>query len=205
MKMHTLVIGLVLLALAACSDVETVERRNAEGIVTERFSRSKADSLMEGVYEAYDDSGVLMERANYKRGRLDGVRTLYYPDGAIQYEEHHVAGEFSGTYTGYYPDGQKELEGQYVDNKMSGVWTAYYPNGTIKEKVTFADNQENGPFTEWYSNGVIKAQGEYLNGDNEQGELVLYDLQGEVNKRMYCESGICKTVWRANKEEGNEG
>jgi len=205
--MKYLMIGLSLLfvALTSCSKTEQVEMRNEDGIVIERYSRSKKDSLMHGSYEAFDDKGNMIEKATYTEGKLDGVRTLYYPSGEVQYVENHLKGEFEGTYQAYYPEGQLELEGEYVDNKMSGIWTAYYPTGKIKETVTFVDNEENGPFKEWYSNGVIKAEGEYADGDKEQGELVLYDLKGNVNKRMYCESGICKTVWSAEKAASNEG
>ena len=183
------------LGFAGCDDgLEPVERRNADGVVTERYTRN-ADSLMHGPYEAFDPEGTLLERATYRDGELDGERTLYYPDGGVQAVETHRAGAFDGTYRAYYPDGQLELEGEYVDDVMAGVWTGYYPDGTRKETVTFRDNQENGPFREWYSNGVVKAEGAYLDGDREQGELTLYDLQGEVQRRMFCDTGICRTVW----------
>ncbi|MFK8056612.1 MAG: hypothetical protein AB8F78_10870 [Saprospiraceae bacterium] len=205
--MKYLLIGLSLLfvLLTSCSKNEQVEKRNEDGIVTERYSRSKQDSLMNGAYEAFDDKGNLLERAFYSQGRLNGDRMLYYPNGGLQYKESHLDGEFIGPYQAYYPEGQLELEGEYIDNKMSGIWTAYYPSGTVKETVTFVDNDENGPFKEWYSNGVVKAEGEYANGDKEEGELILYDLEGNVNKRMYCEAGICKTVWSAEKAVSNEG
>ena len=184
------------LSLPGCSDLERVEFRNAEGIVVERYSRSKQDSLMEGLYELFDAAGTIMERANYTRGELDGTRTLYYPDGSVQYVEHHVGGVYEGPYKSYYPEGSVQLEGNYVGGEMSGIWIGYYPDGTKKEEVTFADNAENGPFREWYSNGVVKAEGDYLNGDNEQGELRLFDIEGKLVKRMHCESGACRTVWR---------
>ena len=186
---------LALALYTACGDgLERVERRNAEGVVTERYTRN-ADSLMHGTYEAFDDEGTLVERAAYVDGELHGERTLYYPSGEVQYVESHRDGIFAGPYRAYYPDGQLRLEGQYVDNAMDGVWTGYYPSGRTKETVTFRDNEENGPFREWYSNGVVKAEGDYLAGDHEHGELTLYDLSGEVQRRMFCEQGVCRTVW----------
>ena len=41
-----------------------------------------------------------------------------------------------------------------------------------------------------------KAEGTYIDGDNEQGELKLYDEQGELEKIMQCERGICHTTWK---------
>ena len=199
-------IGLLLvltLALQACNGPEPVERRNDDGVVVERYTRNPTDSSRHGSYEAFTDDGQLVERANYTHDRLTGERRLYYPNGQVQYVETYVDGEFQGPYRSYYPDGTLQLEGQYIDNVATGLWTGYYPSGEKKEEVTFANNAENGPFKEWYSNGAIKAEGNYLDGDHEQGELLLYDLQGDVQKRMYCEAGICRTVWQANATESN--
>ncbi len=194
MKYAIIPFCLLLLLSIACSNSNQVEIKNDDGVVVERYELSKEDSTMHGSYEAFDEKGQLIEKSSYAKGKLDGVRTLYYPSGGVQYEETHLNGEFEGIYKAYYPEGELELEGKYVDNKMTGIWTAYYPNGTKKEAVTFVDNEENGPFTEWHASGTLKAEGSYANGDNEEGELVLYDLNGKVNKRMFCEGGICRTV-----------
>lgn len=63
------------------------------------------------------------------------------------------------------------------------------------EEVMFADNEENGPFTEYHKNGSLKAEGNYLNGDNEHGLLKLYNEEGELVRKMQCDSGICQTTW----------
>ena len=194
----------ILFAFTACGKVDRVEKRNENGIVVERYNRSRVDSLMEGTYEAFDDDGVILERAIYSKGKLNGARLLYHPNGKVQYEETHVNGEFQGPYRAYYPSGSLQVEGQFVDNVAEGIWTGYYEDGTVKETVTYANNLENGPFKEWYSNGAIKAEGNYANGDKEQGELILYDLQGEIQKRMHCEAGICRTIWTAETKKANE-
>ena len=84
---------------------------------------------------------------------------------------------------------------------MTGKWKGYYDNGALKEEVIFVNNQENGPFIEYYPNGKLKAEGTYLEGDYEQGELKLYNESGELIRRMNCEKGVCKTVWKAEGEE----
>lgn len=192
-------------ALAACSRTEKVETRNADGVVTERFTRLKGDTLRQGTYELFDDAGAPIERANYEAGLLDGLRYVYFADGAVQYEETHRAGRFEGPYRAYNPSGTVALEGQYVDDEATGIWTGYYEDGTKKEEVTFRENKENGPFREWYSNGAVKAEGEYRDGDKEDGELRLYTLEGALQKRMFCEVGICRTVWTAQTGTADEG
>ncbi|MCB9272045.1 MAG: hypothetical protein H6561_21145 [Lewinellaceae bacterium] len=80
---------------------------------------------------------------------------------------------------------------------MSGVWKRYYQGGQLMEEVAFSGNKENGPFKEYYENGNIKAEGSYLNGPKEDGELKLYDEQGTLVKKMECSDGVCHTTWQA--------
>ena len=52
-----------------------------------------------------------------------------------------------------------------------------------------------------YKNGKTKATGTYLEGDNEHGELKLFDENGELTKKMNCNRGACRTTWT---KEANE-
>ena len=79
---------------------------------------------------------------------------------------------------------------------MQGIWKKYYESGKLMESVTMRDNEENGPFVEYWENGNLKAEGAYLDGDNEDGELKLYDEHGELEKTMQCERGMCYTTWK---------
>jgi len=85
---------------------------------------------------------------------------------------------------------------------MANVWTRYYNTGEVMEEVSFQGNEENGPFTEYHKNGQLKTQGNYLNGDNEQGELKMFDESGTLVKTMNCELGRCRTTWTQDKMEG---
>ncbi|MBK8491633.1 MAG: hypothetical protein IPL49_12310 [Saprospirales bacterium] len=78
---------------------------------------------------------------------------------------------------------------------MAGSWKRYYENGQLLEDVQFENNEENGPFVEYYDNGNLKAKGAYLNGDHEHGLLELYDTTGQLERKMNCEMGLCRTFW----------
>ncbi len=199
----TLLLLTALMSLTACSDLERVEVRNEEGVVTERFYRSTTDSLRQGKYETFDRNGKLIEVANYKDDYLDGLRTLYYPDGAKQYEETHVAGKFDGPYRAFYPGGQLQLEGQYVADLGVGTWTGYYADGQKKEEVTMDGNASDGPFREYHPNGKLKAEGKYVAGDREDGELLLYDVNGDLERKMQCDRGVCRTMWQSETATEN--
>jgi len=56
---------------------------------------------------------------------------------------------------------------------------------------------------EYHPNGSLKAEGQYLNGDFEQGELKLYDETGRLVRIMDCEQGVCRTRWQAAEDGSN--
>ena len=193
---------LVTLVIFACGNGrETIQVRDDGGQVTERYERDKKTLARDGLYQRYDEAGNLFEEASYVDDTLNGFRRLYYPDGQIQIEEQYAMGEFIGTYRSYHPNGQLDQEGTYIGNEMTGPWKRYYTNGQLMESVEFRNNDENGPFVEYYENGQLKAEGAYANGDNEQGELKLYNEAGELERRMNCENGVCRTVWKADGVE----
>ena len=190
-----------LFVITGCkSKVEQVENIDSYGY-TERYQRNKADFAKQGLYQKLDDQGRLMEEASYENDTLSGIRVLYFENGDTQIVETYREGIFDGPYRSYYESGQLNLTGHYQTNEMTGDWDRYYKNGQLMERVRFEKNAENGPFIEYYENGNLKAEGTYLNGDNEHGLLKLYDEQGELKRKMNCESGICRTTWKREGEE----
>lgn len=189
------ILALLLVELTACQNLEKVETRDASGNLQEVYYRRKTDFARQGAYISYYPGGKVFEKATYRADTLDGQRILYFENGQVQIEENYRKGRFEGPYKAYYENGQVELEGSYVDNEMSGDWTRYYPNGQVLEVVHFEKNEENGPFTEYHPNGKLKAEGQYLSGDFEHGELKLYDTLGVLERRMNCDRGICRTSW----------
>jgi len=185
----------ILLALSSCGPKnETITEKNAQGKVIKEYSVDKKTKQIEGEMKVYDDNGVLTETATYHQNKLNGPRTIYFASGKKKTVENYHEGQFQGPYTTFYESGQLNQQGQYISGAMQGEWKLYYENGKLKESVIFKDNDENGPFKEYYTNGNLKTEGNYLNGDTEDGELKLYDTLGKIHKIMHCEGGLCKTV-----------
>ncbi len=189
-----------LLILAACSGLKTMEEKNDAGILTKRYTINKKTQQKEGNYMEYDNEGKLIEEAIFEADILNGTRKLFYESGDIQYVETYVNGKYHGLFQAFHANGQVQLEGKYEDNQMQGEWVGYYDNGQVKERVQFKDNNENGAFIEYYETGKLKAKGTYLDGDNEDGELLMYDEHGELQRKMDCDRGRCSTIWK--REEG---
>ncbi len=189
------------LFLFSCGgNLETITVNEDDGTITS-YTRNKENFAKEGLLTRTAADGTLLEEAQYSNDTLHGFRKLYYLNGALQTEETHVDGAFQGTFKTYYENGQVKLQGEYINNSMEGVWKGYYDGGELKEEVFFKNNNENGPFTEYYQNGKLKAKGNYLEGDNEDGLLELFDKNGELVKKMNCVKRICRTIW--TKEGGD--
>jgi antitoxin component YwqK of YwqJK toxin-antitoxin module len=194
----------ILLILTACSaSLEEVEIRNDEQGMLEKFTVVKGTNTKQGVYKRFRIDGQLLEEATFENGEMTGDQKIY-ENGELYSITKFENGQYQGLYQTFYPGGRVNVEGEYKDNVMTGKWKRYYPDGQIMEVVNFRDNEENGPFVEFYPNGNVKAEGEYLNGDNENGELFLYDINGILMKRMMCEAGICRTIWiKEGREDWN--
>ena len=187
---------------AACSSsaLEEVEQTTAYGYI-EKFSRNKDDFAKQGRYERLTEKGQLVEEAFFTNDTLNGIRILYSEKGDTQVVESYKMGVFDGPFRSFNEDGSLSQVGNYVNNEMKGSWEKYYANGQLMEVVQFENNNENGPFIEYYENGNLKAEGAYLGGDNEHGELKLYDESGQLIRKMNCENGICRTFWKAEGVE----
>jgi len=189
--------------ILAC-DTGTLDKKeitNEELRTREHFTTIKGTEIKEGPYEKKDLNGQLIETSNYKNGELDGEQKLY-EKGHLYSIAHYKNGQIDGEYQSFYENGEVYVSGLYENGVMNGKWKTYYETGQLKEIVYFEDNEENGPFVEFHSNGNLKAEGEYLNGDNEHGLLLLYDPNGILIQKMNCDRGVCRTIW---KKEGKQG
>ncbi|MCC6727629.1 MAG: toxin-antitoxin system YwqK family antitoxin [Saprospiraceae bacterium] len=198
---YTIFFTIAVLLFAACSNVETIENKDENGKLTEKYTINKQTKKKEGPYAAFYPNGQKQEESFYINDSLHGERKLFYENGQMESLITLANGMFEGKYQKFNEAGKLTNEGQYVGNEMSGLWKKWYDTGELQEEVTFAANLENGPFKEYHKNGKLKAEGTYLEGDNEQGELKEYDENGELIKLMYCEFGVCMDAW--TKEGGD--
>ncbi len=186
---------------SGCSDTETIENKDDNGVLLEKYDRKKDSFAKHGAYFSYYASGQVLEERNYTNDVLNGESRVYFENGKLDYVENHINGVYEGLYQKYFPTGQLSNEGQYVNNEMTGLWYRWYEDGQLREEVTFSANNENGPFKEYHPNGQLDTEGNYINGENEQGELLIHDENGELSEKMICEYGVCATTWR--KGEGD--
>lgn len=195
--MRIIIFLCTIMLLVACKDrLITTYYETGEQKETYEY---KGDSLRHGAYTTYDEKGKILERAQYKDGKLHGTREIFLDD-RVSVLETYKEDVFHGDYKEFYPDGTLKFEGRYTEGKLSGIMKGYYPSGHIKEEVTFQDNIENGPFKEYHDGGGVSWEGTYLKGDNEFGILKNYDKEGNLIKKMLCDSNArCTTTWQKDE------
>ncbi len=192
---------LLCVIVSSCGDgLQEVRIFAEDGTLEKKYFIDK-DSLKQGELITFFGNGVgVFERAQYLDDRLHGVRTLYFESGQVEIVEHYLQDILVDTLKLYYEDGQLRMTSIYDMGVHTGLNTQYYPNGQVMEEVWFENNEEQGLFVEYYENGQIKWKGQYINGDNEVGELLHYNDRGILIKKMYCDSqSICRTTWTIEK------
>ncbi len=187
----------------ACSSERFVEVKDEEGNLLEKYQVDK-EGTRNGIYESYYN-GKLVSKANYKEGIESGKRVIFYENGNPEIEENYKNGALEGEYKVFYETGELKLISYYQNNTIQGQVKKYYASGQLMEDVLFVDNEENGPFIEYWENGNLKWEGTYKDGDNEFGELKKYNEQGEVIRKLMCDSlAVCRTFWTIEEDGSNE-
>ena len=188
-------IFLLMIVFTACfSGRKKITREHPEGFYKEVFYVID-DSIRDGSYMKYFADRQLADSCAYRQGLLQGTRKIFTQDGKLEIVESYDQGRFHGPYSSYYPNGQIKKTMQYIDNKIQGELIEYHMNGEVKAILQMVDNLENGPFREFYEDGTIHWEGFYLEGDFEQDTLKEFNTEGEMIRKLFCEKGICQTVW----------
>jgi antitoxin component YwqK of YwqJK toxin-antitoxin module len=92
----------------------------------------------------FSKEGKVMQRMNYKNGKLDGERIHYYPYGNVLAKYTYSEGILEGPYSYFYETGQLNEEGGYKNGKPHGVWRSYDEGGKVEE-VEFNEGQPVDP------------------------------------------------------------
>jgi len=189
----------IIVLFASCNDGrKKVTYQHPEGYYKEIYYL-KNDSTKEGRYLKYYANELLADSCQFVNNKIHGERKLFSDKGYLEILENYNHGVFEGPYITYYPDGEMKKNQQYVNNRIQGEVIEYYLTGKIKAISQMVDNIENGPFQEFFENGQLHWEGFYQNGDFEQDTLKEFNIQGLLIRKLFCDNGICQTVWTPEK------
>lgn len=184
----------IILLLSSCQ--KRIKNYHDNGQLKEVYSID-SKGVKNGKFQAFYQSGLLLESSNYKNDLLEGKRYFYYENGQVEEEQFYVKGKLDGVQYGFHENGKLKFKSINKDSKLTGEYFSYYDNGKRRLYLNFENDLENGPFEEYHKNGIIKWRGTYRNGNKEFGLLEQFDEKGELIKKMNCDTmAQCTTLWK---------
>lgn len=136
-----------------------------------------------GPMTLHDESGRVMQKANYKEGVLDGVLTIYLA-GKKYCEKNFLSGKLDGESRFYNEAENLALSQNYKADQLHGKSSWYYDNGGLLKVAYFNFNKLHGKVISYLGNGKAFEKLHYRNGVK-HGNVVQYvyqDDQLKVNK-----------------------
>ncbi len=155
-----------------------------------------------GIWNFYDNYGVLSSKENYAKGTIEGEKEVYFADGSLFKKMKYADGQIEGYYEEYYNTGQLEQHGHYKAGELDGVWEGYYLNGAREYRYFYMNGERHGDQYNYAVDGKLATvesfeRGSYLNSayfdtlGNEYASLGLDYGTGEIdNKHMYFDAKV---------------
>ena len=123
------------------------------------------DGKQNGLFESWNQEGILIDHGTFKDGERDGQTVQYYPDsGNLRVKAQYKAGKLNGMVEQYYPSGKLQFKHNFVDNQLHGTALDYYENGVLKSKVNFELGVQNGPYQTFSESGKPLEEGSIQDG-----------------------------------------
>lgn len=135
--------------------------KNIKGNHTEIYSYK--NGALNGLSTVYYN-GKVREIGHWKNDRQEGLFQIYNEKGILVDDAIFKDGMRNGTTEQFYEKtGVKKVKGEYRDNLKIGEWEQYYESGNLQAKAYYLDDELNGNYKEYYENGNLKLEGKYKN------------------------------------------
>jgi len=184
------------------------------------------DSLRQGIWHFYDDTGKMLSSENYVNGQLEGMLTHYYKNGQIKDKVVYVEGRKAGTFNSWYKNGKMQSSGEilhdekqgkwehwqedgsssgyyhYKNNQLNGLSYLFWPDGKEKLKANYLNGNYDGEFIEWFANGQKKAEGNYTKG-KKTGKWSYWNEDGKLQNSRAMQKEIYPLVKKKKYKQAN--
>jgi len=188
------------------------------------YKGSFKNGVPTGVFEFYNDKGLLKSTVNHIQDTTINDVVNYYADGKTLNSKGRYVGKVvarkwerqkQGKWEFFDADGRLIRFENYKDNLLNGESKVYYANGQVSHEMMYLGDKMNGPFTEYTIEGKVSKKGAYKNGIYDGNIVVNYDSgkkkeEGKFVNGMrdggwnfYLETGLPElTIWfKADKVE----
>ena len=120
---------------------------------------------------------TIVEKLNYKFGKLNGIYESYYLDGNLKANGNYNSDLRNGEWKWFYSDGTLKIVEVYTNGHINGKIIGYFPDGTTERVFNVING--NGDFVQYYDNGVVKVKG-YYSMYNPSGIWKFYNKDGNI-------------------------
>jgi hypothetical protein len=90
------------------------------------------DTVKNGWYKTYYETGEIQEEKNYKLGKKEGLQKTYFKNEKLERTVTFKNGIQEGEAVGYYENGKRKLQGFWKNGKGYGNAIYYYPDGKLQ-------------------------------------------------------------------------
>jgi len=119
--------------------------------------------LKDSIWIYYDDSGLLISKENYIKGKKEGGSFVYLPDGSISEEKNYKQDIQHGEFKQYFDGKNLKSKGNYINGALNGKTCYYYPNGIEVAEGFYSKGQKTGIWVYKDEKGKITEKELYQN------------------------------------------
>jgi antitoxin component YwqK of YwqJK toxin-antitoxin module len=163
-----------------------------------------------GVFEFYNDKGLLKSTVNHIQDTTINDVVNYYADGKTLNSKGRYVGKVvarkwerqkQGKWEFFDADGRLIRFENYKDNLLNGESKVYYANGQVSHEMMYLGDKMNGPFAEYTIEGKVSKKGSYKNGIYDGNIVVNYD-SGKKKEEGKFVNGMRDGGWNFYLETG---
>lgn len=162
----------------------------ANGKVKSEGTFSPKDTLKQGPWRYYFNSGKLNSEGAYYNGKMHSEWKYYYEsNGNIQKIENWKDGVQEGETKEFYPNGKVEKVFVYKNGIYNGLFLAYFEDGSISKKGYYSNGLPEGAWQIFATKNILKEVGYYVQG-KENGWFKYYDAKGDLELEVSFIEGV---------------
>ncbi|WP_284452522.1 6-hydroxymethylpterin diphosphokinase MptE-like protein [Parachlamydia acanthamoebae] len=164
--------------------------------------------LLEGPSSFYSETGALLGRDWYVKGKKQGKSKWFYATGALHSIQRFKDGLEEGTQEYFYPNGQLKTHLDYRQGKLHGDVKLYFSNGQLKRELHYENGKRNGVERMWAPDGKLEIEAHFQNDQpvgisrewREDGQLSKEYAYDENSKKLYAKQWDSKGVEIASQK-----
>ncbi|MFD1261527.1 toxin-antitoxin system YwqK family antitoxin [Entomomonas asaccharolytica] len=159
--------------------------------------------VLDGVIQAWYDSGILKLKGQYDNGKKAGQWTEWHANGRVKSQVDYINNVLSGSYKKWYENGQQHTLGSYKNGLLNGLWIAWGSKGEKVSEGEYSANHRIGLWT-YYAEGKKWAEGNYIN-DLQDGIWTYWKEDGSKDKEIVYQKGVKIKESHFNKKSDSNG